>query len=195
MTGRSNLEMGPDVLEMDFHASSSWTDTVTNTSGGSLDYDFDFFFSGGTLELGQNGGMAMFSLDILLDGSSIWNRTASLTGSPNGGSVVLDDGGLANTFVQPSPDFVYADFDPFGGNLGLGSYGNGDSFSLTYNLEVWSSSIDQDSYVSARVGDPFGIGFQGNIANPSAPVPEPASMVLMGMGLLGMGARRLRKKS
>lgn len=187
---------------MEFHASSSWSDTVTNSSGGTLNYDFDFLFDGGVLALGGQGGTAMFTLDILLDSASIWSRAATLTGNPDGGIADLlangglDDGGMAHTlFFDQNDDYIQATFDPFGGNLGLGAFGDGDSFDLTYNLEVWATSSDS-GFVSASAGDPFGVGFMGTLnTGSSAPVPEPTTMALLGMGLLGMGTRRLRKKS
>ncbi len=184
-----------DVSSMDFHSTTSWSDVFTNTTGGNAIFDFDFNFTGGRLELDGDGGMAMFSLDILLDGSSIWNRTASLTRDPFLGTNVLDAGGLDN-LVFGSGNYTAAFFDPFSGNLNLGSFGNGDSFELTYVIETWVSTNGKFAYGGAAVGDPFGGGFSGTLNAPTnAPVPEPTTMALLGMGIAGLGARRLRKKN
>ncbi len=180
------LAMGSDVLEMDFQSFSSWSNVFTNTSSSALDYNFDFSFSGGKLQLGENGGLAIFNLDIILNGLSIWNRSAYLTGSPNSGSSVLDTDGLAATISQPAANFYIADFGAFSDSLNLGNYGVGDSFALTYNVGVYSSSIDQDSYVEASVGDPFGTaGFGGFVTSSAISVPEPAGLLLLMLGLLG----------
>jgi len=180
---------------MEFHGSSSWSDTFTNTSGGSGDFDFDFNFAGGSLRLLADGGMAMFSLDILLNGSSIWNRTASLSGIPVLAPPLLDADGLSHSVLHGG-FFTHVFFDPFSDNLDLGTFGDGESFTLTYNLDVWASTTSPFGVAEARVGDPFSVGFSGTVNPPTgAPVPEPTTMFLLGMGLAGLGARRLRAKN
>ena len=177
------LDMSDDVSSMDFHASSSWSDTITNNSGSAQGYTFDFFFAGGYLDLGGTGGMSMFSLDILLNGNSIWDASASLSGDPSGGSVTLDDGGLSHTVYDGLPYYYYVGFDPFSGSLDLGVFNDGESFDITYNLDVWVNSTSQLSYAAAAVGDPFSTN----------PIPEPTTMALLGMGLAGIGVRRMRR--
>jgi len=191
----------PYMESMEFHAVSSWSDTFTNTSGGALDYDFDFLFSGGGLGLTGFGGTAMFSLDILLDGGSIWSRNATLMGDAHDIAGILsgsglDADGMAHSITQDqSQNTLSVTCDPFSGNLDLGTFGDGDSFELAYNLSVWvTSATGQPSQVDAYAGDPFGVGFQGTVNSGSAPVPEPATIALFGMGLAGLGARRLRTR-
>ncbi len=184
-----------DVSSMDFHATTSWSNTFTNTTGGNANFDFDFNFSGGRLDIDGNGGMAMFSLDILLNGSSIWSRTASLSGNASVGTDVFDDGGLAHS-LGGTGNFVVAHFSAFSDSLDLGDFASGDSFELTYVIESWAKTDENFSYVSANVGDPFSGGFSGAVStSSSAPVPEPTTMALLGMGIAGLGARRLRKKN
>ncbi len=184
-----------DVSSMDFHATTSWSNTFTNTTGGNANFDFDFNFSGGRLDIDGNGGMAMFSLDILLNGSSIWNRTASLSGNASLGTDVFDSGGLDH-ILGGTGNYVTASFSAFSDSLDLGDFANGDSFELTYVIESWAKTDENFSYVSANVGDPFSGGFSGAVStSSSAPVPEPTTMALLGMGIVGLGARRLRKKN
>lgn len=181
-----------DSISMDFHGSTTWANVFTNSSGGALAYDFDFLFTGGFMGLLHGGGTSMLNLDIQLDGTSIFSRSASLIGSPGLGTVVFDSGGLSHTVVNDNPSIFDVELDPFAGTLNLGTVNSGDSFELTYIMEVWASTDDPFGYADVRVGDPFGVGFSGTL-NPHAPIPEPTSMALLGLGLVGLGARRMRK--
>ena len=184
-----------DTNSMDFQASSSWSDSFVNTTGAAANYDFDFNFAGGNLSLDGNGGLAMFSLNVLLDGSSIWNRTASFAGNPSSTPPSLDSDGLAHS-IFASGNYVDVSFDPFSGNVDLGTIGAGDSFALTYSVDVWVSTTEDFSFAQANVGDFPNPGFSG-VVNPPivvAPVPEPAGVVLLGLGLMGLATRARKNK-
>ncbi|MBX3179479.1 MAG: PEP-CTERM sorting domain-containing protein [Candidatus Hydrogenedentes bacterium] len=192
LAANAALDMGDDVLDMWFQGSSTWTDTFSNNSGGPLSYDFSYYVNGGWLSLYGNGGTAGFSLEILLNGSSVWSRTATASGSPIDDNVVLDPDGLTHTiYYEPMYGYYDVYFEPFGGEVALGEFAAGEQFDITYNLDVWAWSESQYGGVYANIGDPFGLGFSGEL-NASAPIPEPATVALLALGLGGLGVRRWR---
>lgn len=196
LAGGGFMYFEDDMNAMMFYGESSWSDTVTNNTGGTASFDFDFDVTDGLLQL-DGIGSTMFRLDILLDGNSIWNRTASIINDGLGGGPVIETDGLANT-IYDFGSYQIAEFDAFSGNLDLGTIANGASFELTYTLGFMASLDSDYSFAMVSIGDPFSAGFFGEISTSGpaqAPVPEPTTMALLGMGLAGLGARRFRKKN
>jgi len=141
----------------DSFASFSFTDTITNTSGGDLDYFFGFSVPGGGLDIfgsvlpstfGTTTTTVGYELSILLDGDSIFSSDLSITasnaspgsatlttvgGNPIGGSLEF------NTVTDSFFDVFYeiSDYDDI---LSLGTLGDGDSFTLDYTLETFAST-------------------------------------------------------
>lgn len=172
-------------------ARATWTDTITNSSGGSLDYHFVFDIIDPRFALpGNDASYAEISINITLDGDVIWTAFAQMDGC----SVSYSD-----TMGAPSTtDFCYADWASFTAEVNLGTFADGESFVLGYEMEVSVLSWEVSRIAYAMVGDPFraeGTPIQ-IVTSPSAPaaVPAPAPLALFALGLaalsVGIRARR-----
>ncbi len=90
-----------------FSASSAiyWSDTVINTDSVARIFELDFTIYGGELMLGDvdetgESGTASYWVDILVDGTSIWSSSATLTASAGSDPVLSESGtSLGGTFV------------------------------------------------------------------------------------------------
>lgn len=178
---------------------SSWENVIYNNTGTSVDYKYIFHVSRPHVGIiGNAGDFAALSLNIMVDGGTVYSAFIS-----------LDNNGLSYDPVLPSPHFAdshSAYFPSFDASASLGTYAAGASFKITYELKAYAEAgatggvtlfglvgggESVNEYNFAIVGDP---------ANPEGTplqiiatvVPEPAAVVLFIMGLMGVGLRRRR---
>jgi hypothetical protein len=144
-----------------------------------------------TFDIGGNQGTASL-LSNSLGGGQYWatSGTLNVTAGADVGTYSLFSGG-PSTFSSPSGAFIadnvlYSPSDPVLDVYGLLFSGSG------LEINIWGNSPGNYSFYSWD-----GSGFNVAAAGPSTvslqPVPEPASMLLLGNGLLILGGA-IRKK-
>lgn len=120
---------------------------------------FDFTIIPGELSVfadaltGSETLSAAYSLDILLNGSTIWTSTASLSKNSSG-TTFSAGGSLIGYYDNSNPDSYT--WSTYNGSLNLGSFDSGDIFNITYNLSTLATGT-VDPYTSdctfSGVGD------------------------------------------
>jgi hypothetical protein len=181
-----------------FTAIASFSEQYTNTTAHGLDYTLDF----STTQYLQNtfGTYApnitgtILEMEILVDGATIWDSSTEL------GILDWDYHIDLNTEINTAiiDNSVYPDpshpeyFDPASLQL-VGAYQNdfflglldpGESLMLEYRVS--SIAYGRDAGWSSSL-----LSVSGNVSNA---VPEPSSLILMGVGLVGLGFVRRKRK-
>jgi hypothetical protein len=154
-----------DFIQLDFGGPGPGSGISTN--GGTLAlFDDDTGLTGPALEIGQDGGHVVFSDNE--DGT--WDAEVFDVTNTSGGSITLL-GGNANFELGISWD---------GGVTYWGDTGSSVQSSPDTYLIVFDGSVDgQGSILAVDI----------------APIPLPASVWLLGSGLLGLAGMARRKKS
>lgn len=202
-------------------ASATWTETFDYLSGPAT---FDFFIPGAAIGFEANnvsGLMGSFLVEILLNGSSIFNAGATVTTTSLTPRVETDLS-LMQTGTSLTPIFATDIAPPFGEPFGLGSAGYrfgpfsgslalnplvGITNEIVYRMSAEVTGNPGETSAIASIGDPLNLNQQ----NPgvtlsgvtpttdhhpvSVSVPEPTTLSLLGAGLLAIGLRRRRRVS
>ena len=161
---------------------TKWTETVTNSTGTSTNYTFDFFITPPSLRIGDYAGLedtdpsrpdVSYLVTIRANGVTVFESGANLIG----GSVshVLNETGisLGPSAVGSGSVFGY-NFLPYADALTLGPVAAGGTLTVEYEMVVRVDTPGFEAGGRAQIGDPFDLdgapGFSGTLS-PGGPVP------------------------
>ena len=160
--------------------------------------------------------LATYTLDIRLDGISVWNSNAQL--NQTSGGTAFTQGGASIGGALLSNHYSWSDYF---GNVALGTFAAGHNFTIDYDLTTHAAgnltctastsnntppkdpttanstpNANPCGGAIARIGDPFDVTGSGSndfVVKGASAVPEPSTVALLGLGLVGFGIARRRK--
>lgn len=204
-------------LQLSTQSRALHTVTITNDSTSAQNINFDFLIDSGYLTTTYwNYGSANsfielgYSADIRINGASIWNSSAELRSDINGNFLNLSGAVLGDspwgTYSTTAGDQYYY-WDSLVNQLDLGVLAAGQSLTLEYDMATYINELigpmGYSNLTRASFGDPFDFNstplfaqenFTTSDASNTSSVPEPASTLLLGLGLAGLAYRRKAKK-
>lgn len=167
LTIRSNQNtMGSDLYNQ-YTAIASWSETYTNNLSNATSYSFDYDIS----EIHMSAGRecwAGYWVEVFINDASIWSISDSVFG--------FDHPILPVTKTNPAISNI----------LDIGIYDFGESFTIKYEIMAVTDGYEYDT---SRIEQ---FSMSGTI-NPN-PIPEPATVILLGSGLVGIAVLRSRLK-
>ena len=193
-------------------ANATWSNTFTGNGSRQV---LNFHIDQGMLQTNSSNHEGLmragYGINISLNGNSIWSSHDEIGWSPNvpNGQTLFfndyDDNRLSHRSPAPWEDggstdpflMEYNLYDPFTGQLDLGTFAEGETFEITYEMGVYSySDFWIDGYALAHFGDPLNLsGGEGGISASVSPVPVPAAVYLFGSGLIGLLGFSSRRKN
>ena len=212
------------------NSSVNYVDTIFNTSGGEQSYTYSFDISRSSLSV--NPGLyttltasdsvkASYNFYIAVNGIAIFNSSALLEVTQSGSQFTQSGTDIGftkeSTGISFFPGSEITEFyatDGFQAMLDLGTFNDGESFSLSYGVTVSGSSTARGGSLfsgelfsldparsSARFGDPSGLNSSSITASPvttgvpvATSVPEASSIFILGFGLLGLVGFKRKKQ-
>jgi hypothetical protein len=178
-----------------WNAAVSGTTTVTIPDPAPLSYSY---LGSGSASVTYSG--LKFSTSSALSDSNFFNIGSLFSGDP---AVLSSQGqsfGVANILITlPEPDNAFAfDYGTYTGSDVTFLLSNGDTIiqgstgSFGYLVPDFFGVTDTTSFTSVLVTTPDNVLDLNNL---SRPVPEPASMALLGTALIAFGVTRRRRKT
>jgi hypothetical protein len=167
--------------------------------GAKLTLAFDIVASVEVINLGDSAASfdsasAAFSISATSNGIDATSVAATATANSSSGGNV--NSGVGTKFIQGGLTASGSSIQTVGPS-GLPSYIGGGSDSITFALSALEGTYN-------GVGSNVGFGGSGSAAGtlsvtydytPTSPIPEPSTAVLMGLGMLAIGASLRRRRS
>lgn len=123
------------------------------------------------------------------------------------GTIYRNDAAWASDYFKPSGIFIYGYGVPvqiYSGNAPTGASGtvsweSGWAYGALYDIRIVTNLYEDDP--NATLSLMWGTAtcandvVSGNVPNPSAPVPEPGTMILLGSGLVGLSTMVKKRRA
>lgn len=203
--------------------STRYSRTFTNTTGVAQLFNFSFHVDSGETSINGTGlGFADLLLQVSKNGQAIARDRTTRSQDINGNqSCVSDDLGSLGGYMDCASSYANdANFNVSLGMIGAGESftldydiiatvsgdlasdgggGYGDCPTLAAKgdgpVTLWECGGGGAGSATARSGDPFSWGNPANFhIGPTANIPEPSSLALLGLSLAGLAATSRRKK-
>jgi hypothetical protein len=169
-------------------ASTYWSDSATNTTGGPVTYEFQYLIAPAALRIGDFAGLSStslfrpevrYALEIRANGVVVFSSAAEMAGGFVGHSFTETGTSLVPSFVDDGSIFGY-DFEARLDVLNLGSFGPGETVTVEYTMLAEVVTPGYEAGGLARVGDPFDLdgtpGFTGTFFGNGVVATDDASM-------------------